>query len=69
MESHGAVASKAYGDEALVRSALNDWRSAPLTPKVRMALGFLEKLTLAPDTVGPDDVLPMRQAGVSDEAI
>jgi len=69
MESHGAVASKAYGDDALVRSALNDWRSAPFTPKVRTALGFLEKLTLAPDTVGPDDILAMRRAGVSDAAI
>lgn len=69
MESHGAVASKAYGDEALVRSALNDWRTAPVTPKVRAALGFIEKLTLAPHTVVPDDILPMRRAAVSDEAI
>ncbi|MCL4869868.1 MAG: hypothetical protein KJ063_12945 [Anaerolineae bacterium] len=32
-------------------------------------MGFLEKLTLNPETVGPTDVEPMRQAGVTDAAI
>jgi hypothetical protein len=32
-------------------------------------LGFLEKLTLAPDDVGPEDVAPLRAAGVSEDAI
>lgn len=32
-------------------------------------LGFLEKVTLAPGTVGPDDIIPLREAGVSDQAI
>ena len=48
---------------------LTDWRTAPLDPKLRATLGFLEKLTLAPGDVGPADVAALRAAGVSDEAI
>jgi len=48
---------------------LTDWRTAPVDPKVRAALGFLEKLTLAPTQLRPPDVAPLRAAGVSDEAV
>jgi len=48
---------------------LADWRTAPLDPKLRATLGFLEKLTLAPGDVRPADLAPLRAAGVSDEAI
>ena len=53
----------------MVKAVLADWRTAPLDPKVRAALGFLEKLTLHPTDVGPADVAPLRAAGVSDEGI
>lgn len=56
-------------DEKLVQAVLNDWRTAPVTPQVRAALAFLEKLTLRPDDVGPADVAPLRAAGLSDAAI
>ena len=48
---------------------LADWRTAPVDPKVRATLGFLEKLTLAPAEVRQADVAPLRAAGVSDAAI
>ena len=48
---------------------LADWRTAPVAPKVRAALAFLEKLTLAPADVRSADVAPLRAAGVSDAAI
>ena len=48
---------------------LADWRTAPLDPKLRATLGFLEKLTLQPGDVRPGDVEPMRAAGVSEAAI
>jgi len=48
---------------------LADWRSAPVDPKVRATLGFLEKLTLAPADVRPADLEPLRAAGVSDEGV
>ncbi|HYC49468.1 MAG TPA: hypothetical protein VEB19_00035 [Gemmatimonadaceae bacterium] len=69
MESHGAVASRAYGSKDKVRAVLDDWRTAPLEERTRAMLGFIEKLTLAPDTLTAADVAPLRQAGLSDEAI
>jgi alkylhydroperoxidase family enzyme len=48
---------------------LDDYRTAPIDARLRATLGFLEKLTLTPDEVGPDDIGPMRAAGVSDQAI
>lgn len=48
---------------------LEDWRTAPLDPKVRATLGFLEKLTLTPAEVRPADLAPLRAAGVSDEGV
>jgi alkylhydroperoxidase family enzyme len=48
---------------------LADWRTAPLDPKLRATLGFLEKLTLAPADVRPTDLAPLRAAGVSDDGI
>jgi alkylhydroperoxidase family enzyme len=52
-----------------VKAVLADWRSAPLDPRVRATLGFLEKLTLTPADVRPADVAPLRSAGVGDQAI
>ncbi len=52
-----------------MKAVLDDWRSAPVEPKLRAALAFVEKLTLDPAAVGPGDVAPMRALGLSDEAI
>ena len=52
-----------------MQAVLDDWRSAPISEKLRAQLGFLEKLTLRPDEVRPRDVEPLRAAGLSDEAI
>lgn len=54
------------------RQAPIDDRGAPrfaISERLRATLGFLERLTLAPDEVGPADVAPLRAAGVRDEAI
>ena len=48
---------------------LDDWRTAPIDGKLRATLGFLEKLTLAPGEVGKEDIVPVRAAGASDQAI
>lgn len=48
---------------------LADWRTAPIDPKVRATLGFLEKLTLSPADIRPADLAPLRAAGVGDEGI
>jgi alkylhydroperoxidase family enzyme len=46
-----------------------DWRTAPLRPELRATFAFLEKLTLTPDELGPEDVAAAREAGVSDQAL
>ena len=48
---------------------LADWRTAPVGPKLRATLGFLEKLTLAPEAVGPEDAAEALAAGVSAGAL
>lgn len=52
-----------------MKAALQDWRTAPFDERVRATLAFLERLTLSPDEVGPEDVERVRAAGVSDEAL
>jgi len=68
MGSHGAVASQALGD-AVTQAALEDWRTAPLSPQVRATLGLLEKLMLTPEEVGTQDVEAARAIGISEGAI
>jgi alkylhydroperoxidase family enzyme len=53
----------------LTKAVLDDWRTAPIDDKLRATLGFLEKITLSPEEVGPDDADVPRQAGVSDSAL
>jgi alkylhydroperoxidase family enzyme len=48
---------------------LDDWRTAPIDEQLRATLGFLEKITLSPDEVRPEDAALPRQAGVSDAAL
>jgi alkylhydroperoxidase family enzyme len=47
---------------------LADYRTAPITERLRAMLGFLEKLTANPDSVGPDDARAVLAAGVSEAA-
>lgn len=53
----------------MTRAVLDDWRTAPIDERLRATLGFLQKLTLHPEEVGPDDVAALRSAGVEDDAI
>ncbi|MDX6466032.1 MAG: hypothetical protein QOI27_1072 [Gaiellaceae bacterium] len=46
-----------------------DWRTAPVDEKLRATLGFIEKLTLRPEELGPEDADAVRVAGVSDVAL
>jgi alkylhydroperoxidase family enzyme len=48
---------------------LDDWHTAPIEEKLRATLGFLEKLTLAPGDIMPEDVETLRVASLSDQAI
>lgn len=68
MRSHGAVASKELGKDT-VRAVWADWRTAPVDERLRAMLGYLEKMSLRPDELGPADLEPLRAAGLSDRAI
>ena len=48
---------------------LDDWRTAAIDDKLRATLGFMEKLTMTPGEIGASDMVPLREAGVSDQAI
>jgi uncharacterized peroxidase-related enzyme len=52
-----------------VDAVLRDWRSAPIDARTRAMLAFIEKLTLAPESLDVADVAPLRQAGLSSAAI
>jgi alkylhydroperoxidase family enzyme len=53
----------------LIEQVLNDYRTAPIDEKLRATLGFLEKLTLRPDELTPQDADEVRATGVSEEAL
>ncbi|HVS73831.1 MAG TPA: hypothetical protein VHE23_00280 [Candidatus Acidoferrales bacterium] len=57
------------GNDAAVKAALSDWRTAAVAPRLRAALAFLEKLTLTPEEVAPADVAAARAAGISPGAL
>jgi len=56
-------------DDGVVAAVLDDWRTAPVSEKMRATLGFLEKLTADPAALGPGDLEPLQRAGVSDQAV
>jgi alkylhydroperoxidase family enzyme len=53
----------------LTLAVLDDWHTAPVDARVRATLGLLEKVTLDPAGVRPDDTNAVRAAGVSDAGI
>jgi alkylhydroperoxidase family enzyme len=59
------VKALGLGRGAIVKAVLADWRTAPVDARMSGALAFLEKLTLTPEAVGPEDVRTARAAGVS----
>ena len=52
-----------------VAAVLDNWHTAPIDEKLRETLGLLEKVTLTPWEVGPGDIAPLREVGVSKQAI
>jgi alkylhydroperoxidase family enzyme len=46
-----------------------DWRTAPVSPQLRAALGFIEKQTLTPEELTRADAEAVYAAGVSRQAL
>ena len=53
----------------MTEAVLHDWRTAPIEEPLRTTLQLLEKLTLSPADIGPEDAASARSAGVGDEAL
>ena len=53
----------------MVAAGRTDWKTELLRPEMQAILPFLEKLTLLPEEVTSEDVKPLREAGLTDEAI
>jgi uncharacterized peroxidase-related enzyme len=69
VDAHSTTASLATGLPDVIDAALEDPSTAPISEQLRAVLPFLGKLTLAPSQVGPDDLKPLRDVGLSDEEI
>ena len=56
------------GDK-LTGEILTDWRTAPISEKLRAVLCFIVQLTNAPERIGPHDIAALRELGLSHRAI
>jgi alkylhydroperoxidase family enzyme len=56
-------------DHATVEAVLADWRTAPVSDRLRAALQLLEALTLRPTEVNAQLMRELNTAGLSDTAI
>jgi uncharacterized peroxidase-related enzyme len=62
--AHGAIAVHGI-DRSTVEAVINDYRAAPISPRLAAALTFIEKLTRDPTDITPDDVRDAFAGGVS----
>ncbi len=65
---HCTMASNVVGTE-VVDAVLADWRTAPVSPRLRAAFAFLEKLMKQPRQLGPGDVRDAFAAGISEAGL
>jgi uncharacterized peroxidase-related enzyme len=68
LKAHGAVAARAFNDEAKVRAVLGDVDTAPIAPPLRATLRMLRTLARE-QTVSADDMRAVLDAGVSRQQI
>jgi alkylhydroperoxidase family enzyme len=52
-----------------VQAVTDEWRTAPVSDRLKAMLGLLEKVTLTPALVRPSDVEPLLAMGISKPAI
>ena len=69
MQHHGAALRAASKDPELAPALVRDWRSAPITDRLRAILAYVERLTLEPSQMEEADVERLREAGLDDAAI
>lgn len=67
--SHGAALRFFSGEPLKADTAAINWRHADLSPRERVLCAYAEKLTRRPDEMTEADLGPLREVGLSDEAI
>jgi uncharacterized peroxidase-related enzyme len=66
--AHGAIAAKVL-ERQPVDASLKDFRTAPISNRLKATLVFLEKMTSRPTQLTADDARAVLSAGVSSEAL
>lgn len=69
LASHSAYLREISGDPVLPDVLAANYRRAHLAPRERALLDFAVKMTQDSATMSPDDLIPLRAVGLSDEAI
>lgn len=67
--THQAQLREVTGDATLAEAVARDYRTANLTDRERALAEFAVKITQLSIELTPDDLLPLRQVGLSDVAI
>jgi len=67
-DAHRATAGRFVGD-ATAEAVVKGEDAPSVSAKLVATLAFLDKLTISPRDVGPDDIAKLREAGVSDDGI
>jgi uncharacterized peroxidase-related enzyme len=67
--AHSAALRKLTKDAALADAVASDHTTAPIAPRTRAILDFARKLTLSPDALSEDDILALRDRGLTDEDV
>jgi hypothetical protein len=66
--AHGAAASTVLGEE-ITKAVFADPGTAPISGRLKTALGLVRKLTLSPQEAGTGDLGAILSAGVSEDAV
>ncbi len=67
--SHGEVLRQLTNDDKLVEGIKEDYTRLDVTPAERAMLNYAVKLTVAPSSVGREDVEGLRRQGFDDRDI
>jgi uncharacterized peroxidase-related enzyme len=66
--AHGAIAVRGI-DKTVVDATLKDYRTAPISERLKGAFAFIEKMTRDPDALTVDDARAAFAAGVSTDEL
>jgi len=69
MTAHGEALRTESNDDPLVEGIKQDYTRLELLPAERAILDYAVKLTVAPSTVGEDDIKTLREYGFDDRDI